>query len=104
MISSEYIISLIDLDIYSSMNITITPKQIISVMNICGAIGIILSIITLAGGVFALQRKLLELVVVGGILGIIALAPLLIFIPNIISLIGVIIVIISRKEFQRIVR
>jgi hypothetical protein len=98
--SAEDIVSLIDLEIYEEMNITITPEQIESYLSICGTVTIILSIFTLIGGITALKRKMLVLTILGGVFGIIAIAPLFMFIPNAISFIGLIIVVISRKEFQ----
>ena len=99
-VSTENIVSLIDLEIYEEMNITITPEQIESYLAICGTVTIILSIFTLIGGITALKRKMVVLTILGGVFGIIAIAPLLIFIPNVISFIGLIMVVISRKEFR----
>ena len=82
------------------MDFEITPEQIISALNTCGAIAIVLSIFPIVGGILALQKKMFGLIVVGGILGIIAIAPMFIFIPNIISLIGLILVAVYKKEFQ----
>ena len=97
--SSDLIISLIDLDMYSSMNITITPDQLSTTLNTCGAMAIATSIFTVFGGVMSFQRKMIGLALVGGILGVITLAPMFLFIPNILSLIGLILVFVSRKEF-----
>jgi hypothetical protein len=49
MMYSDVIISYIDLEIYSSMDIEITPEQIISALNTCGAIAIVLSIFPIVG-------------------------------------------------------
>lgn len=63
---------------------------------ICGALGIIFSLIALVGGVFAIQRKMWGLGVAGGILGLFTLGFV---IGSILALIGLILVAVSRKEF-----
>jgi len=63
----------------------------------CGVIGIILSIIALLGGVMALQRKKWGIALAGSILGLFTLGYL---IGSILSLIALILIAISRKEFQ----
>jgi len=62
-------------------------------MAICGAIYLVLSIIALIGGIFAIQRKAFGFAIVGGILA-------LLFGAFIFGLIGLILVAISRKEFE----
>ncbi len=64
---------------------------------ICGAIGIILSLFPLLGGVFALRRKLWGLGLAGGIIGLFSLGWF--FLGSLFSLIGLILVAISHKEF-----
>jgi hypothetical protein len=76
----------------------ISIEQLQSILTTCGFIGCILSIVTLAGGIVAVKRKAWGLAVVGGILGLFTIGPVLL--GSIISLIGLIIVIISRKDFQ----
>lgn len=63
---------------------------------ICGAIGIIFSLIALLGGVFAIQRKMWGLAIAGGILGLFTLGFV---IGSILALIGLILVAVARKEF-----
>ncbi len=98
--SSETIVSLIDLDIYGEMNLTITPEQMASFLATCGIITTILAIFALLGGILSFKKKTLGLAITGGILGTIAIAPMFIFIPNILCFIGLILIVISRKEFQ----
>jgi len=76
----------------------ISVKQLQSILTTCGVIGCILSIVTLAGGIVAVKRKAWGLATIGGILGLFTIGPILL--GSIISLIGLIIVIISRKDFQ----
>ena len=56
----------------------------------CGAVLIILGIIALLGGVFALQRKNFALALIGGIF----------VVPSILGLIGLILVAASKDEFK----
>lgn len=76
----------------------ITADQLQSVLTTCGIIGAALSIFTVAGGIVALRRKAWGLAVIGGILGLFTIGPLLL--GSIISLIGLIIIAISRSDFQ----
>jgi hypothetical protein len=69
-----------------------------SILLTCGIIGCILSIFTLVGGIVAVKRKAWGLAIVGGILGLFTIGPYLI--GSIMSLIGLILVIVSRKNFQ----
>ncbi|HER45615.1 MAG TPA: DUF4064 domain-containing protein [Thermoplasmatales archaeon] len=76
----------------------VTVEQLQSLLTICGIIGCILSVFTLAGGIVALKRKAWGLAVVGGILGLFTIGPFLV--ASIIALIGLLLVIVSRKDFQ----
>ena len=69
-----------------------------SILLTCGIIGCALSIFTLVGGIVAVQRKAWGLAIVGGILGLFTIGPF--FLGSIISLIGLILVAISKKDFQ----
>ena len=76
----------------------ITVEQLQSFLTTCGIIGCILSVFTLTGGIVAVRRKAWGLAVVGGILGLCTIGPFLL--GSIIALVGLILVVISRKEFQ----
>ena len=73
-------------------SIPVVGDDIGNILAVCGAILIILGLVALLGGVFALQRKSFGLAVLGGILGLAGW-----FIP---ALIGLILVAISREEFK----
>jgi len=62
------------------------------ILAVCGAIFVLLGLIALLGGIFAIQRKHFGLAVVGGVLG---LGGYLIF-----ALVGLILVAVSRDEFS----
>ena len=76
----------------------ISVDQLQSFLTTCGIIGAVLSIVVLAGGIVALKRKAWSLAVIGGILGLFTIGPMLL--GSVLSLIGLIIVVISRKEFS----
>ena len=77
---------------------TISAEQIFSFLRICAIVGCIFSIFAILAGVFSLRRKMWGIVVVGSILGLFTIGPA--FISSILSFIGLILVVISRKEFQ----
>ncbi|UCE80946.1 MAG: zinc ribbon domain-containing protein [Methanobacteriota archaeon] len=68
------------------------------VLTVCGAIIIILSIVTALGGVFGIMRKHWGIAVVGGVLGLFVIGPMAL--GTILALIGLILVAVSRKEFD----
>jgi len=72
------------------------PADVGGIFAICGGIGILFSIFPLIGGIFAIQRKMWGLAVAGGILGIFSLG---FFLGSILSLVGLILVAVSRREF-----
>ncbi|MFA5101899.1 MAG: hypothetical protein WC525_01980 [Candidatus Thermoplasmatota archaeon] len=76
----------------------ISVDQLQSFLTTCGIIGAVLSIVVLAGGIVALKRKAWSLAVIGGILGLFTIGPMLL--GSILSLIGLILMVISRKEFS----
>jgi hypothetical protein len=76
----------------------ITAEQIQQFLSICGIIGAVLSIFTLAGGIVAIKRKAWGLAIIGGVLGLFTIGPMLL--GSILSLIGLIVIIISKTDFQ----
>lgn len=75
----------------------ISAEQLQSFLMTCGIIGAVLSIFVLVGGIVALKRKAWGLALIGGILGLFTIGPMLL--GSVLSLIGLILVVISRKEF-----
>lgn len=76
----------------------ISAEQLQSFLTTCGLIGAALSIFTLAGGIVAISRKAWGLAIIGGILGLFTIGPFLL--GSILSLVGLILVIIARSDFQ----
>ncbi len=79
-------------------NSPITAGQLQSFLLVCGIIGSILSIIALAGGIVALRRRGWGLAMMGSVLGLFTIGPY--FLASILALIGLIILIIARKDFH----
>lgn len=66
------------------------------VIWICGAIGIILSLFALLGGIMSLQRKNWAFALVGGILGLFTIGFI---IGSVLSLVALILIAVSKKEY-----
>jgi len=96
--SSDLIDTLMSTGVYDNMNIT--RSDLAAVFNFCGIIAIALSLFTIIGGILTLQKRMFWFALIGGIVGIFAIAPLFFFVPNILSLTGAILIIRSRKEFH----
>jgi hypothetical protein len=76
----------------------ITVEQIETFISICATIGIILSIFPLLGGILALKRKMWGIVLVMSIIGLFTVGPF--FTSSILALAGLILIAISKNEFQ----
>ncbi len=70
-----------------------------AIIVVCGAIGIIFGLITLVGGVMALQRKKWSWALIGSILGLFMFGWTGYAEASILSLIAIILLAISRNEF-----
>jgi hypothetical protein len=68
------------------------------ILTVCGAIMIILGLIAVLGGVFGVMRKHWGLAVLGGVIGLFVLGPFML--GSLLSLIGLIMIAISKKEFE----
>lgn len=77
---------------------TITSEQIWQTILLIGVMFCILAIFTIMGGVLALKRKMWKTALLGSIIGLFTTG--LFYISSILSLIGLILVAISKKEFQ----
>lgn len=83
---------------YLPPNVLISPEQLLSFFLVCGVVIGILSIFTLVGGIVAVKRKAWGLAIIGSILGLFTIGP--VFSATILSLIGLILIALSKKEFQ----
>ena len=68
-----------------------------NIILVCGAIGIIFSLIAVLGGVMGVMRKMWGLALVGGIFGLLSIGY---FLGSILGLVGLILVAISKKDFN----
>ncbi|MEM0492803.1 MAG: hypothetical protein QXS02_02430 [Candidatus Thermoplasmatota archaeon] len=80
----------------NELNITADMLQL--VLTTCSVIGVVLSIVTILGGVMAIKRRLWVVAIIGGILGLLLVGP--IFISTMLSLVSLILLILSKKEFN----
>jgi len=91
-------VSIIDTSMLQEIDPTITPERVKDLLVTCGIIGCILAISPILGGIVALKRKLWGMALAGGILGLFTIGPL--FMSSVLALIGLILIVLSRKEFQ----
>lgn len=68
------------------------------ILTVCGIILIVLGLIAAVGGFFGVMRKHWGLVILGGVIGLFIISPYLI--ASLLSLIGLILVAISKKDFE----
>ena len=95
--SIDYIIETIDITQIEGMYPEFDIEDVKQGLQICGSIGIILSVFPILGGIFSIQRKLWGIALVGGIFGLFTLG--FIVVSPVMSLIGIILIFISKDEF-----
>ena len=78
--------------------VDITIEQIQEILGICAIIGIILSIFPLLGGILSIKRKMWGFTIFMCIIGLFTIGPLLL--SSILSFIALILVVLSKNEFQ----
>ena len=86
-----------DLDAYG-MDVVGVTDMIDDIMTVCGIIVIILSLLVVLGGVLGLLRKSWGFAIVGGVLGLFVFGPFML--GSLFALVGLILVGVSRKEFE----
>ena len=64
---------------------------------VCGIIGVIFALIALFGGIMAIQKKKWAIALLGSIIGLFTIGPW--FLSSILSLIGLILIAVTRQEF-----
>jgi hypothetical protein len=97
-LDSATIESIIDISQFQQINPSITNEQIIGFLNTCAIIGCIISFFPILGGILALKLKLWGIAITGSIIGLFSLGML--FTSSVLSFIALILLVISRKEFQ----
>ena len=68
------------------------------ILTVCGTIWIILGLIAVIGGFFGVMRKHWGIAVVGGVMGLFVIGPMAL--GSILALVGLILVAVSRNEFE----
>jgi hypothetical protein len=83
---------------YLPANYTITAQQLQSFLQVCSIFGIVFSALAFVGGLMAFRRRSWGLAIAGSILGILTIG--IFFSASLFSFLGLILLIISRKEFS----
>jgi len=92
-------ISMLDPSLFQTQNVTITPAQIESMINICASVGIVLSIFPILGGILAIQKKLWGGALACSIISLFIIGPL--FLSSILGVIALILIATSKNHFQK---
>ena len=86
------------IDQFQQIDPSITPEQALGFLTTCAVIGIIVSIFPLLGGILSLKRKVFGIAVACSIIGLFSIGVL--FFSSILCLIALILLVISRKEYN----
>jgi len=88
-----------DLDVYGLNVAGDTALDILEdIMTVCGIIFLVLGLVAVLGGFFGVRRKHFGIVILGGVLGLFVLGPYML--GSLLALIGLILVAISKKDFD----
>lgn len=90
--------SMIDISQIQQIYPTITSEQIVGFLNTCAVIGCIIAIFPILGGILAIKRKLWGIALACSIIGLLSLGML--FTSSGLSLIALILLIVSKKDFK----
>ena len=93
----EMIASAVDLSQLQNIDPSWTAERFRDMLVLCGTAFAILSLFPLLGGILAIKKKLWGIVLGCCIIG---LSTFIIIIPGILCVIGLVLVVMSRKEFQ----
>lgn len=89
---------------FAQFNTTITLDQFKQSLTLCETMGIIIVIFSLLGGILSLKRKIWGLALIAAVpqslLGIIVPGFSFLFVSGLLSLLGLLLIAFSRKEFQ----
>ena len=91
-------VAMIDTSLFQRIDSSITAEKVKDFYVICGTIGCILSAFPILGGIVTLKRKFKGLALTGSIIGLFLIGP--VFITSILSLIGLILILKTKKEFN----
>ncbi|MCJ7571007.1 MAG: hypothetical protein MUO82_03910 [Candidatus Thermoplasmatota archaeon] len=88
----------INISQFTEIDPNITLDDVIGLMNICLSIAMVISIFPILGGILCFRKKLWGICLTCAIIGIFTIWPLII--PGILSVIAVVLLYLSRKEFH----
>jgi hypothetical protein len=90
--------SLFDINQIQEIYPEITYEQILGFLQTCAIIGIIISVFPILGGLLAVKKKLYYIAITGSIIGLFSIG--IMATSSILSLIALVLLILSKKEFQ----
>jgi len=88
----------IDLDELDQYGLNVAGDMLEDIMTVCGIIFLILGILAVLGGLFGVMRKHWGLAILGGVVGLFVLGPWML--GSLFALIGLILVAVSKGEFE----
>ena len=86
----------IDISQFQQIDSSINAEEVLGFLRTCAIVGIIVSIFPILGGILAIRRKLFGISVACSIIGLFSFGM---FISSIFSLIALVLLIITRKEY-----
>lgn len=78
--------------------VDVSVETFMSFLFVCSLIGIIFSIFAIFGGIYAIKKKFFTVALVCAVFGILTFGPL--FSSTILSVVGLVLIIISKNEFE----
>ena len=88
----------INISQFTEIDPNITLDNVIGLMNICLSISMVISIFPILGGILCFRKKLWGICLTCAIIGIFTIWPVII--PGILSIIAIVLLYLSRKEFH----
>lgn len=88
----------VDISQFKQIDPKITPEQVLGFLRTCAIIGCVIAVFPILGGILAIKRKLWGISLACSIIGLFSLGML--FSSSLLSFVAVILLFISRKEFQ----
>ena len=88
----------INISQFTEIDPNITLDNVIGLMNICLSISMVISIFPILGGILCFRKKLWGICLNCAIIGIFTIWPVII--PGILSIIAIVLLYLSRKEFH----
>lgn len=74
-----------------------TAEDLAGILAVCGAVLVVFAVIAIIGGFFGFRRRHFGLAIAGGVFGLLGIG---FFVGSLLALVGLILVAISRKEFE----